>query len=367
MKISIDKKMIPLSHKMGEQCIVPGTCWIASIFPTKLSLFHREALSSEEKLEFVWDLKGPFLKFTVFLDLEKQRIQVSGQTPEGWFRFSLKGSSDGFFLFFEKVPKKRCRYHYVSNMRVFPESQEAFIEEKNFLKIPMPLKSKIPSRFEKLFLGDNKSQEISSIYKRLDWREIFPLWFYQGQQVPKVCEEYFGTATLLASLEEEIRENHKKEAEKLFYALFVTSFQDLLVPHLIDEKFQGIVASQDILSQASPLIIVQRGYELIRSLFFQQKKEQFFLLPHLFSLFVSGRMIHICCDNLGFLDLQWSKSMIRKMIFYPLKDFEMRLHAPLVKKFRLKKSKKDRGEVLSIEKVIPIEKELVYFFDRFQK
>lgn len=373
MYIDVRYPIKPCSHQMGEKCLIPQTTWVAQIFPTKLCLFNQKFTDSQEKIEFIWELEGPFFAFTVLQDLERKELRVFANTPRGWLKYTLYAHEQGFCIFFKKIPQKKCVYKYLTNMRIFLHNRpQNIITEKNSLDIPMKLECALKRPLEKLFLGVNKSLDIFGIKKRMDLKEIFPLWFYLGQQIPQVSQNIGGTAQFLNIIEKEIEIKNRQELEDNFLRLFLTSFSHLLVPRLHDQEFQGIFPDrlQETEMQkhtVSPLVIVQKGAALIRSLFFQQKKNQLMILPLLFSQFVSGRLKNVQCEDLGILDFQWSKGILLKMVFYPEKNSTLYLQIPQVKNFRLKKKKKERGVILSTQEPIAVEKELVYFFDRFQK
>jgi len=74
MKIKIAERLRPFSHTPGASCLIPGTCFAVTAFPTLLRIDQHEI-----KLK----LTGPVSNFTLQQDLEKNCVFVFGKAKEG--------------------------------------------------------------------------------------------------------------------------------------------------------------------------------------------------------------------------------------------------------------------------------------------
>jgi hypothetical protein len=121
-------------------------------------------------------------------------------------------------------------------------------------------------------------------------------------------------------------------------------------------------------TEISPLIILKKGMELMRSLFIKTSDTQIHLLPNLPPEFHCGRFLNVSCGPLGTIDMEWSKKHLRRFIFRSeytgVCEF---LFQTGTKQFRLKSSKKDKGQIIPCGTPLKIEDGAYYFFDNFQK
>jgi len=107
---------------------------------------------------------------------------------------------------------------------------------------------------------------------------------------------------------------------------------------------------------------------LIRNLFFKNEKNIFYVLPCLPTKFHCGKLIYLKVEDFGTLSLEWSKKLIKKMIFNCKKDFDLKLELQSkLHFFRIKMKRKEKGRKVSVKESLFLEKGKTYFFDRFQK
>lgn len=316
--IKIAARLHPFSHSPRTRCLIPGTDILVEACP---------ALIRVGKKEIILEIEGPLKNFTVMQDLERGCVTVFSEH----YHFHILPS---------------CEIVYTKNPHLPPLANQ-----------------------ERLSLGSHKKQEWEGIRKRLDFREIFPLWFRLGSllKLPKREEEDKGIFTLIAGCREAILAHQPEKILPAFHKLFLAGFQDLMVPRLQDEEFQGILPHNTPLPESSPLYLLREGADLIRSLFFLSSGSEVALLPNLPPEFFAGRMTNLACPPYGELDIEWTKKEIRTLEFRATLDGELHLHFPSsMKNYRLRSSKRERGKRRSCGDPLEIKSGCRYLLDQIK-
>lgn len=346
MSISILKKYILFSNKPGTKLLVPSTSFMVALFPTRILL---EDLESKASKEIIIDTQGPIDKFEVRLDLEKNRIEFSGKSSLGFFRFHIFQENNSIHLLLKKGPLKG-----------FCLNDSTVIKPNEPLTLIHNIKTSVKP-FEKLSLGSHKALELSKIEDRKDLKELVPILFSLYQKIHSSSKSHReGTAKLLDFPKEKVA------LEKQFLALYAYGFNGI-VPTLTD-NYQGYVSSSEKVSNdASPLVLLKEFGKKVRSLFIRQENNTFYLLETLLRPFASGRMINIDTDY-GIFNLQWSEKTLRKVIFQSKVDDQIAIvPQKQVKSFRLKTSRKDKGITLKPRDLFSIKKNQTVYLDRFER
>ena len=325
MKIAITEKIRPFSHTPGIRIPIPNSHFVLQAFP---ALFRIEGIA-----DFPLHVTGPIQEFTAQLDLEKQAIWIWGVAKEGHYRFKIEMCHEGIALQIDRCPKEGIRiqdkcYLRKSQVLLYPIASD--IEKK---------------RVEKLFLGVHKAQDWDLVWRRMDLKEIAPALFLLGQYAPKAQEATGAVADLL----------------KDSFPLFVSAaFSDLLVPRVYDLDYQGIASNQE--GGGDPFSLLERSYRKMRGDLLQQANGVISILPHLPKEWDAGRATNLCVEELGDLDLEWSRSLIRKMMLRAKKVGRPVFHfSNAIRRYRLNGKWIERGEEIQIEAA------RVYLFDQFQK
>ena len=347
MKITIFKKQILFSHKPGVCFLIPKTSYCVKIYPTRIELKNLEGV---ENLAFNWNLGGPVEKFMASLDLEKEKVELSGNCQKGFFRLSLYAKEKKIFFTITKAPEEGIVFDTLG--KVLPQEERALVENISICQ----------TSAEKLSFGVHKALDVTKIEERNDLKEIFPLLFSLKQKIEiKEISHRQGMAKYLDFPEE------KKALEKSFFTLFKGGFSSF-VPKLTDDCLGYLPHSEKTDQKASPLILLKEIGDKIRLLFFTQKKNHFFLLSKLLQPFICGRMIDIDCNGLGVMDFEWSERRLRKVIFTPKVIGEIVLHPPKdISSFRVRYFRNDKGKTLKSGDTITICDKTPLFFDRFEK
>ena len=163
----------------------------------------------------------------------------------------------------------------------------------------------------------------------------------------------------------------KKDKENIgahLLELFRFGFEGMFLPRLYDTDFQGILTDNaKISSNASPLVVLEKGAQLIRSLLIQNCGQKIEVLPCLPVELHSGCFSGWETNNFS-LSMEWSKKLIRKIIVYSKHDHSsfFKFQSNL-KFFRVRKKLRDKGVVYSTCQQLQFSKNTTYIIDRFTK
>lgn len=322
MKIKIAERLKPFSHQPGTRVVLPNSHTVLQVFPT---------LVRTDGQDFPLSLTGPVKQFTVQLDLEKGCVWMWGFYREGYHRFCLWSDSG-------KLRITRVRGDRKDKTPTLPACDH-----------------------ERLSLGSHRKQDWCLVSRRMDLIEIFPHWLKMGQFLPPVEPHDEGMVGFL---------NRIPQDKNTFFAdfcnLFGLGFDGILNPLLEDSLYQG-VQIPEVKGNPSPLALISEGAKRIRSLFIEQSAS-IAVLPCLPPQFHCGRFISIDLGKAGRLDIEWSKKMIRRMIFFSAVDQEQRFtFQKEVKNFRLRENSSKEGRIVPAGDSLSFKSLTTYYFDRFLK
>ncbi len=345
MQIKIVERLLPFSHQSGTFCLIPYTTWEVQVFPTRL--YFRNLRGLKEDFALTLSCKGPIKQFTVQQDLEHGYVRIFGHTQEGYMEYLIdKGA-----LYFKKLP--------LTGIVCGTETVH------KGMSYALPLHAEpVHNTKERLSLGMHRSQDWELVKRRMDLREIFPIWLKLAAFIPEEKVKEFpntGTLALLHACKKAMTQGEKNQIVPLFANVFQTSFQGILAPRLSDELFLGIAPENR--SDLSPLLMLHQGAALIRSLFFQEEGDTISFLPILPPEFHSGRFL--MGDEIAF---EWSKKLIKKIILKSRSDREVRLKLQKpIQSFRVRYSLKDRGKKIFKDQPILLKADQMIYCDRFEK
>jgi hypothetical protein len=209
-----------------------------------------------------------------------------------------------------------------------------------------------PPKLERLSLGKHTKLDWELVHRRMDMEEMVPVLFQLGQLVP----EMVGETPILKFLEFA----DKTTAVRQLTAFFKTGFHGMMAPRLRDEDFQGI--AQEGPASGSPLVLLRRGYEAVRALFFIEH-EGFSLLPNLPPQFHAGRLLNIATSQGDLISMEWSNKQLKKVIIHPGKTREVQLTLQkFLSTFRVNKKVKQ-----DVHTPLRLTAGKALFLDRFEK
>lgn len=358
MKILIAERLRPFSHLPGTLLPIPQTFYAIQVFPTLVRFYDLSENRKKDLGEIFFPFNGPVKDFTVQLDLERGRIRVWQETKDGFVRLNIYSSSGKVFLEAEKSPFD-CSY----------ESKNLFLErvETHLFTIKELKSFEIQGSEERLSLGCHKTQNWENVKNRSSLAEIFPHWMRLASYIPPINQKKFsGVFSLLTDCKECIKQRKRIEILSSFQLLWKAGFEGLLMPRAYDSDYQGIVDQKVHDTQNSPLLLLQEGARLIRSLFIEEEGIKISILPSLPVEFHQGRFTSISLLN-GSLDIEWTKKFLRKMIFHAKKPGEYQFaFGKEVKKCRLRKNEKDQGIIWKAGEKVIVEENSKRYFDHFE-
>jgi hypothetical protein len=366
VKITIAQRFHPFSHDRGTRFLLPQTSLSIQVFPTRL--FFTDLEGRIEPFFLSFDVVGPIVDFTAELDLEQGVLRVFGMSQRGFMRYLICAKKDGVWLTMEKTPQEEISCRLSSAATPCP------LLKGESLLICVPLKDWEQTKIEeKLSLGEHKAQNWELIRRRLDFKEIFPLWLFLGSgMIAKTREEKEGNDLLLEECHRRIEQGEKEKVLEAFQNLFLAAFEGVLVPRLYDTEHQGILPEvEEKKTSLSPLPLLTKGASLIRSLFVQETQGLISILPCLPPQFHCGRMIGVKTSENFILSIEWTKKSLRRMQISSLSGGEIHLKLPKeirscrVKKGRrvIKKLNPDSNRVVTLSLVA----DETLHLDRFDK
>ncbi|MBA3958062.1 MAG: hypothetical protein H0X51_06685 [Parachlamydiaceae bacterium] len=343
MHITIAERLKPFSHEPGIQFILPGSCLRFTCYPALLRVHDLSQTPPKLLTDVTLNVTGPLTDFTVQQDLEKARIYIWGHSPKGFLRYAIHAVADAPKQFLIKIEKKPEDF----GMSYPNETADPYS----------------PKPTERLSLGSHKNQDWTLLQRHNDMHAILPLWFRLGQLTPhfqnQTCE---GSLHLLKECQQLINTHNTTALVPALTLLLQAGFEPGLSPRLSDESNLGL-RLPPVTSQASPLILLSEGAALIRSCFIATHSNHISILPALPPEFHCGRLIQVHLPNLGILDMEWSKKLIRRIHFQALTTANVSFQFQKdITRFRL------NGcfvETIQRSAHLPIEKGNSYFFDRF--
>ncbi len=373
--IQIKERLKPFSHLPGTSLLIPGTVLQTIIFPTKILITDLSLLYPDPLFEIIINFEGPIENFTISLDLERMRVQVAGKSQKGFFDYFIysHSSSGNPALKTNRMPKDSVGYtikdlkkNILQEKILLPHQLlQCDTEKEPELKLP-----EIPHR-ERLSLGSHRKQDWDQVLKRLDMREILPFLFFIGQTakhlpIENVAEE--EVCQILNLLQDAIEYRKKEEIILHLKNVIFCNFNGILSPQLEDSNYHGITIKSILNQKASALSLLPLIFHHIRSLFFSEAEDKLLVLPCLPSYFHCGRLLGIHSGLVGLIDMEWSKKTIRRLILKPHHSRELNVvFCKSIKRFRLRRSAKEKGEIVDCHPPIIIEKNNRIFLDNFEK
>jgi len=357
MRIRVNAHYRPYSHEVGSSCLLPNSSWKVTLFPARIEL---TSLVSEESFFVSCAVVGPLSQFTVMQDLERKWVRVFGRGPCGFFSYRLLSFAHDIVLFLERAPEGGMAFTYKEMTHVL-KGREEFIMSSSVPSFPSMCA-------EKMHFGCHKRQDWTLVKRRLSLKEILPIWFELGKNIPKISMMNVGTARLLTQCRAAIRRKDHEKVGRYFLNLFRVGFEGILVPCLRDTGYQGVVPDRDeIPSGGSPLMLLVEGARLIRQLLVQEQEGELLILPCLPSEIHAGRFVGVECEGLT-IDLEWSKKSIRRLILCPKigRVYHFKFQ-PEIRSFRLRRGLRDRGLTYQVDQPIEVAENPFYILDRFQK
>jgi hypothetical protein len=353
MQIKIKEKFKIISHDLGESFLILNTSYFVRIYPGLL-LF--KDLNSNEIFKFFLKFQGPVKNFTILQNLYNGNIEVNFLLKNGYVSYKILVKEDSVYLYFDKITLDYFEIEF---------NKAQTIRSKEEIKLPISVICQTRPE-EYLFMGIHKKPDIYLIKKRENLEEILPFIFLYSQfflNVQYSC--CLRKNCLLKEIDKNIQSCEKKQLCENLINVFKVHFFGSFIPRINDEEYQNITEFFD--KDFKPWCIFKKLYQSIKSMLIKEKKDELFLLPCLIQEFNQGRAINIK-TSFGTFDLEWSKKIIKKAIFKPLHDINLKLALQSqIKTFRLRVNKNEKGKIFKNNDEIAFKKENIYLLDKFQK
>jgi hypothetical protein len=349
LKIKIRNDLYPYTFSFNKDILLTNTNYLVKVFP---SLLIFRDINNKKEFEVELDIKGPVKDFRVIQDLKRGLLSISFFSLDDFISFKIL-TSDNAAIVFEKIKSN------ILNIKI--DNTSFIASSKKSYDLPIKIVSNLSAQ-EKLSFGNHKKQEIDQINQREDLLEFIP-FIYGLSQFFDIKKSF--NINFFIELEKKIDSKQKDNLEEAFLNIKKAFFYDFFVPRNFDFDYQNIFFEN--LKNIESIYILKEYARLIRKTLISEENNLLNILPCLTKQFFCGRMINIhqsFCD----LDIEWSKKLIKKMIVKPFLDKEISFKFQTkIKTFRLKKSLKEKGEILKNNQKILLKKDGVYYFDRFQK
>lgn len=357
MKITIDARFSPFSHRTGTHVLIPKTSIVVEIYPSRIRFY---TCQTTDVYEMDIETGGYVHGFTVIQDLERQVVRIFGTSNNGYISYEL-----GFFAGYIVIDLIRSR----NPLNITFQGKKHTVFPKTHLEL-FPISKSISGSLPRLAFGIHKSQNIDHIAIRKDLRETVPFLYRIGKLSPKYSDDIrIGTTgELVQNIRKCIEARDKIGTTIAFQEFFAIAIRDLFVPQLFDYRLQGLFTPPEISTPYYDTSLLSMVSELIENLFLEQKGSSISFFPLLLPIFHAGRFLKFNSpDNSYTLDMEWRSHKLRKVIFYShdTRMYHFLLPKPL-RNFRLRSSKADLGTMYCSGDLISLKKNTTYFFDRFQ-
>lgn len=264
--ITIAHRLKPFSHTPGISCLIPHSFYALKAYPTKLIIFS--TIHTKEVFTYNLPLVGPSKDWTVSLDLEKNKVRVSGHFQSGYSLIEIYAKEDTLHIR-SKKGLSCIDDHITMKDTVFKQEDIA------------------PTR---LFLGANKKQEIEPMRLRSDIREFLPVLYRLSYLLP-LKETVTCTHPLVDKLKSAIASHQTEEINQIFQEIYLGCFSSFFIPQYEDPNFLGIKESNySPPHEEFPIDLLYAMKEIISSLFIQCSEDCIKLLPALPYKCVIGRL-----------------------------------------------------------------------------
>ena len=352
MNIEIAERLHPFSMQPGCEFLLPYTSLRVRAYPACVIIDDLASGLAENGISIGWDVTGPVKDFSATQDLERGELRVQGRYTEGYFRYVLhtRANSPDIVLRAERTPASGVFFR-IENDGV--QTRNGLLQQKEEIDLPggKMMKDRSTCAIERLSFGNHKKQDWDLIRRRGSLSEIFPLWYRLGQVIPEApVKGITGTAALLEPCRAAIFSGAPDTIHSSFNALFLAGFEGGLSPRLQDSDRSGIKVGGEMLHfdshiDLSPLILVNQGAKLIRSLFLQESDGRVKLLPSLPPELACGRLVNASCGVEGRINVEWTKKRLHKVVFAALSDQQVMFDFCRGEvSCRLRRSYNDRGE-----------------------
>lgn len=287
-----------LTRKPGTAAAIPGSLWIARLYP---KLLHLEGPQGQS---VVYDLPiaGVVVEWSAQVDYLRQEICIWGRANDA-FRLKLSAGPEGITL----QPKGTDR----------------------IIIIPEPQPAKMPP--ERLQFGAHDTVIIEHWAAKPQLARLLQMWHALGCSIdsePVAIDE----VSLLGKLALAVSNQERHQLAGLFTDIWRTGFCDMWAPRKVDASFWGYTLPA---TQSPAYTLLCAGAALIRQLIVSSSATGLSLLPLLPKELPAGRLLHGQGEGYSF-HLEWTKGAPRRLLLQSHSDCTLQLHWPQMQQARLR-------------------------------
>jgi len=353
MLIRIKEKFKIISHDLGTSFLILNTSYFVKIYPGILSF---KDLSSNNTFKVFLKFQGSVKNFTILQNLFNGNIEVNFHTKKGFLAYKIFVKEKNVYLYFDRITDQDLKIEFNNLINVS-------LKQKILLPIKL-ISITIPE--ELLFLGIYKKSDLYFIRKRENLNEILPFIFLYSQfylEARYSC--CLKKKCLLKEINKCIQKKEKQNLNETFLNAFKVHFFSAFIPRMNDEEYQNIVDIDE--KGLNPFCVFNNFYHSIKSMLIEFSDNQLFILPCLLKEFHHGRAVNIK-TSIGSIDIEWSKKLLKKAIFRPLRNDRLKLVLQSdIKTFRIRTSKNEKGKIFKNLDNIAFQKNKIYLLDKFKK
>ena len=293
-------RYLPLfSSNPGVKITLPGSGFVLQPFPTALRVY----VCRSEGVDLVRELFFPKLgvpqDWCVALDAMRRTVCIEGRGAGGFFRLRIDQTEDGLALRSMK-----------GSLEAQNHDQTFSLEKGELLVLAQSVYAPVRFPMPRLLLGCNKASNWDRISASPEMSEVLPLW-YQFGSASMLRDE--PSSSLFGSVIQSIRTKETTAIFPAFKALFRAGIGGMFVPKREDDCFLGYKAP--IWPEEIKLpSIHDHVATAIRSLFLTEEGSVVDLLPCLPRKCISGRLLHEKLFSGHTINIEWRKSMLRRVL-----------------------------------------------------
>ena len=360
MNIKLKERYKPFSHEAGTPLLIPQSSWKMTPYPGRVLLENLIPANKKETITFFLQIDQPLKTFTIMQDLEKGCVTIFGIGNKGYFSYRLSSIADNIFLSVHRCPQEGLFFSFEGSLKN--------LKRKERIPILVRPSRSYPNSLEKMHFGVSKKQDWALIKRRLSVKEILPIWFQLGKNIPKQPILNVGTSKYLKICNDLLIQQNRVKIGNMLLELFKVGFEGILSPRLLDTDYQIKHTDHNLLKGVSPILLLGEGARLIRRLLIEIHGEKLTILPCLPKEIDAGCFVAIDVTSNLSIDLEWSKKLIRRLTLLSKTNQTITLlfQKPIVS-FRLRKRHQQRGYSIAVETPLQLKKDTFYILDRFQK
>jgi len=320
-----------LTHQPGTAAALPGSLWLATLYPKLIRLEGPQGQS------IIYDLPiaGVVSAWSAQVDFLKREISIWGRANQ-YFHFRLAACADGIVL----DSKEHSRVILVSDQQPVRPCQE------------------------RLQFGAHDKVVIERWGTNPALQRLLQMWYALGASLDVVNDAH-DESSLLGSLAQAVANRDRQSLKGLFLDTWRAGFSGMWAPRKLDASFWGYAQPA---TQGHEHLLLSSGSTLIRQLIVQNDADSLSLLPLLPKELPAGRLLNGQAEGYSF-QLEWTKCSPRRVLIHSHRDLSLHLHWTQMQQARLRCLQSDKKTIARISpgEILTLKANQSILIDNFQK